>query len=45
MPDPRLMAYANLCLAVMTAGLVLWLDMVVEALTGTPRSDPPGRWR
>ena len=35
MPDPRLIAYANLCHAVMTAGLVLWLDIVGEALTGT----------
>jgi hypothetical protein len=35
MLDPRLIAYANLCHAVMTAGLVLWLDLVGEALTGT----------
>lgn len=34
MPDPRLIAYANLCHAVMTAGFELWLDMVGEALTG-----------
>lgn len=35
MPDPRLMAYANLCHAVMTAGLVLWLDLVGEAMAGS----------
>ncbi len=45
MPDPRLIAYANLCHAVMTAGLVLWLDLAGEVLTGTPQSDPLGRWR
>lgn len=35
MPDPRLIAYANLCHAVMAAGFMLWLDLVGEALTGT----------
>lgn len=34
MVDPRLIAYANLCHAVMTAGFVLWLDLVGEMLTG-----------
>jgi hypothetical protein len=34
MLDPRLIAYANLCHAVMTAGFVLWLDLVGEAVTG-----------
>lgn len=34
MPDPRLIAYASLCHAVLTAGFVLWLDLVGEAVPG-----------
>lgn len=34
LPDPRIIAYANLCHAVLTAGFVPWLDLVGEAVSG-----------